>query len=501
MKNAGKETVIIVHGTWAKPKPNEASWYQFPAGPMYKPNFVSKLNNALEKRGSPARCWAHCKDHSDAFTWSGENFWVDRTHAAFALARYINELQVEKWCCHIVAHSHGGNIVVEALPSIAQTGGPAGFRGTITTLGTPFIDVTSPVADKITKYRRRLFAITGPLYLIFVTICVVYLFKMDLNSYVVGIYYSTLFVILAIIIGLRHVRRHQRRGGWRRYWSDDGDKVFVKAFILSISSPMDEAWQLLRNIRRITNPLAPGSGVFAFLWKSHRANVRRNNDIARLQGVSLFFEQNYFHKLSVYLMWLLIVAASFIVFQDIPTNARQTGLESQLIKYLPFFMFLFGAPAFLIFLFGESFASTMLSPLSWIGRQGQAAIQVFKDIGTYIARIRSWPLLQQIAFGLEGYAYALPDATREPTFANSSIYVYEDLAPAAERRALLKREDWVKRTFSDVTETLAQMACPDLKTLLRMVETDLSLVHAAYYTDDECIGRIADWIADSAIVE
>lgn len=48
----------------------------------------------------------------------------------------------------------------------------------------------------------------------------------------------------------------------------------------------------------------------------------------------------------------------------------------------------------------------------------------------------------------------------------------------------------MKRMFGDVTKALAQMASPDLSSLLRMVETDLSLVHAAYYTDDECMSGL-----------
>jgi hypothetical protein len=30
------------------------------------------------------------------------------------------------------------------------------------------------------------------------------------------------------------------------------------------------------------------------------------------------------------------------------------------------------------------------------------------------------------------------------------------------------------------------------------IENDETLVHAAYYTDDECIARIADWISGRA---
>jgi hypothetical protein len=35
----------------------------------------------------------------------------------------------------------------------------------------------------------------------------------------------------------------------------------------------------------------------------------------------------------------------------------------------------------------------------------------------------------------------------------------------------------------------------DIQSLLRTIEEDQTLVYAAYYTDDECIARIADWIA------
>ena len=142
-----KETVIIVHGTSAAPKPDHLSWYQIPDEGQNKPDFVSKLNSALEERGSPARCWAHCRDNGEIFTWSGENAWLERTRAARLLADYINKLQVEGWRCHVVAHSHGGNVIAEALPQlqgpvgeIPPTDRARGLTGTLATLGTPFVD-------------------------------------------------------------------------------------------------------------------------------------------------------------------------------------------------------------------------------------------------------------------------------------------------------------------------------------------------------------------------
>ena len=136
MENLTKETVIIVHGTWAAPKPDHLSWYQIPEKEQDKPNFVSRLNNALEKRGSSARCWAHCNENAELFTWSGENAWIDRTRAAADLVTYIAKLPEIGWRCHIVAHSHGGNVASEAFRKITSANlkeQPA----KIVTLGTP----------------------------------------------------------------------------------------------------------------------------------------------------------------------------------------------------------------------------------------------------------------------------------------------------------------------------------------------------------------------------
>jgi hypothetical protein len=153
---------------------------------------------------------------------------------------------------------------------------------------------------------------------------------------------------------------------------------------------------------------------------------------------------------------------------------------------------------FFTFILGRAFYSATAAPIRWLARQLRATGQIFNHIATYVARRRSWSLLQEMAFGLEGYSFKLPMAQREPKFASPTLYRYEDLPEGAEQRALARRDEWVKRAFGDVTQTLSKMAAPDLSSLLKMVETDLSLVHAAYYTDDECIERIADWISGKA---
>ena len=62
---------------------------------------------------------------------------------------------------------------------------------------------------------------------------------------------------------------------------------------------------------------------------------------------------------------------------------------------------------------------------------------------------------------------------------------------------MAKRNAWVGRHLDGVAQTFARLVVSpvDLSLLLATIEEDLSLIHAAYYTDDDCISRIADWIA------
>jgi hypothetical protein len=61
----------------------------------------------------------------------------------------VTKLRNEGWRCHIVAHSHGGNILLEALLRIkAVPSSSKVLQGKIVTLGTPFMDVISAVKEK-----------------------------------------------------------------------------------------------------------------------------------------------------------------------------------------------------------------------------------------------------------------------------------------------------------------------------------------------------------------
>jgi pimeloyl-ACP methyl ester carboxylesterase len=124
-----RETVLLIHGTFAN---RPASWW-LPGN-----DFCRKLDSALLQRKSRARCWAHIGSLKDVFAWTGNNLEAERRIAGDRLAKDIADLEtspdIHRY--HIVAHSHGGNVVLYALRSLAED--PKKL-GAVVFLGTPVL--------------------------------------------------------------------------------------------------------------------------------------------------------------------------------------------------------------------------------------------------------------------------------------------------------------------------------------------------------------------------
>jgi hypothetical protein len=123
--------IILVHGTFAGPKEGSRQWYEPDS------DFCRALDKALEKRGVHARCWAGIEP-LEYFHWGpGTNDWLDRAEAAKRLRDYLHNRQGR---CHVVAHSHGGNLLLDAL---GWNGGARvdWFSGTVVLLGTPILEL------------------------------------------------------------------------------------------------------------------------------------------------------------------------------------------------------------------------------------------------------------------------------------------------------------------------------------------------------------------------
>jgi hypothetical protein len=184
-----------------------------------------------------------------------------------------------------------------------------------------------------------------------------------------------------------------------------------------------------------------------------------------------------------------------------PESAKELPDASQIARGL--FIFFVLEPLGVLGLFlhrtyvmGLEFYSAFLSPFRWCFRLLSAVINLFPEIGTYIVRRQAWSVLLKMAMGLEGYRFPIPRVEQFPRSIPQTVVKYEDMPKGAEQRAMEKRSAWIARHLGDVSQTFSKLAvtAADITALLRTVEEDQKLVHAAYYTDDECIARIADWI-------
>ena len=139
----------------------------------------------------------------------------------------------------------------------------------------------------------------------------------------------------------------------------------------------------------------------------------------------------------------------------------------------------------------------MGSPIRALRRQWRSVALLPASVGTYIAKVRGWPLIQEMAFGLENYPFALPHAEFTPAALGAQHVTSELLPETVLDRILSARSNWFHRNFGEITQLLSKMAlsAADISFLFQLIERDSSLVHGAYYTDDECVARIAEWIA------
>ena len=484
MENSAKETVIVVHGTWAAPDPVERRWYlpndDRPCGLP----FIDNLDAALAARGSSARCWAHYDPEHPAFHWSGENNWIDRTLAASALADYVAKLRTEGWHCHIVAHSHGGNVLIEALPHIVTSLDSQQPQARLVTLGTPFLDTTSPILQRI-KTRFRLLQFVS--WIGFASLLVLTLLDLRLNLSDPTSEYS-LFEILvgftaAFLVAILFGRRRYLREG---RGIDNAGQTRPK--VLAIGSSYDEAWQILYHLRRMENPIAIEQNFFVYLFSSLRSTIAQGRTVARIHGAKSFRDLGIFAKLALVLIYLLGFAAG--------------GIAFLLQSYVPFIL-TFTVLAFLVFLlvlasaafFGETFFSAFWSPFRWCFRRAGSLTSIFPSLATYGVRSAGWPVLLKMIMGLDSYRFGIPEVEQQPGYVT-----YETMPVGAEQRALKKRDAWIAGHLGDISQTFSQLAvtATDVTSLLQAVEKDETLVHAAYYTDEECTARIADWIAREA---
>ena len=138
---AGPPRVLtaIVHGTFAAAQ----RWWRL--GGDGEGTFADRLEAALARRGLAGSVWKPALEAGwsyDAFGWSGRNRHDDRVIGGHTLAIQLNALAETigatddaPLLVNLVGHSHGGNVVLEALPRLS----PCVRPGRVALIGTPLL--------------------------------------------------------------------------------------------------------------------------------------------------------------------------------------------------------------------------------------------------------------------------------------------------------------------------------------------------------------------------
>jgi hypothetical protein len=249
-----------------------------------------------------------------------------------------------------------------------------------------------------------------------------------------------------------------------------------------------------------------------------RAHISRSRQVAQIYGGKSYRDLKWGGKLFLALNYLVVLlflglvleAISLTIYFMIETAIKYGVGEGLRFGVSPLFwgldqtfvvvaLIIFGTWSVLILLFtrmfGATFYSAFLSPFRWCAYRVGAIKGIFKQIATFVVRDRGWSVVLAIAMGLEGYREPLPRIEQKPT--SVPEVKYENMPAGAQERALAKRGAWIYRHLDNIAHTFSKLVVTsaDITTLQHAIESDQTLVHAAYYTDDECIARIAEWIA------
>lgn len=277
--------------------------------------------------------------------------------------------------------------------------------------------------------------------------------------------------------------------------------AWVQPQLLAIGSAMDEAWQILYHLRNVDDPLAVRLNFKRYLFHSVHSRMSRTADIEHIRGAQPL------KTLSAIKRWSCILSYVFslLIFPILVAWFSGFSIFWRCILGVGTFLFVALIPAISVRSLHQNVPeggsySAFAAGYRWLSRLIFALLSLPTEVLTYVVRANAWRIMVAMAMGLEGYNFDTPGIEQQcPSSVPTNFVKYEEMPKGAERNALDKRGAWVDRHLKDISQTFSKLVltAADMTALLRTIEEDQTLVHAAYYTDDECIARIAEWIAST----
>jgi hypothetical protein len=474
-----RQTVIVVHGTFAAPdhrSPPELRWYQ-PGG-----SFCREIDGQLEALGSPARTWKHLEGKPGGlFWWSGRNAWQDRSRAARELGAYLTEVARQGWRFHLVAHSHGGNVVLDALKLIGGRGS-AGFPnlGAIVFIGTPFLSLsTVPSRGWLSLVLR------GTLVLWLGMIALALTARRELVGSVIDqLWWLAPAAVLGACAGIIFRRRRQRAGveSWnemqRRTFHMFAD--FPEQGALVLGSAADEAFILLSEISKEQDPIP----------------AARFQPKAILRDAVTRFRE--FDRRLLPPGDLGSAVPGAIALGLIGTVAIDLAADSTAAASLVRALLLTGLAA-CVGIDRKDTARGLALPLRAIVGVIVISSAVVTALASLALRKRAWSAVKSLVMGLSGSPYPIDRLTVENKPSEDDLPShYEDVDSSLVMPLLAKREHEAMERARRIHSVLSLKSpvSGEIFRALREVFTDVDLVHAVYYSHPQVVRRIAEWISE-----
>jgi hypothetical protein len=442
---------LTVHGTFdGVPNPVEPRWWE-PASAFWRTIFAPSQYGTLTGTVK-------------SFVWSGKNSAFERELAARALVSELKALRKDFDNIHLIGHSHGGNVIEDALERIAWNGArrpslskhrcPSKVRS-VTTLGTPFLDRREPVLRKILIILMLILVVLVGLLIGFALIAVFWLsgglkaLTSDLTR-LLPFYLAMAAICVALVLPLLllfirnwHTLRFRRSTRTPANW-------------LSIFHPQDEAIFLLTSTNNANYEFYQ-SGVIA-------ANVRRRIDAAVIFAASASL--------------LLFIAAFVATFLNLPGIA----------------------------LFGTTYtgaeALAVLATIVLMATPVLAFVRLF--VGLFDTPLRSWAngqiraILKGLSFGEDHHVNLVNVAAVPFVFECSGVPVTGPTGDTMAEDAKKSFIDYVSASHQCISWQTAKANTDAIGDML-MGLTTVRTIHSAYFSHPEIVAMITHHMLQSEV--
>ncbi len=436
-----KIAVVTVHGTGDTAEgPEGTKWFQQGS------QFTERLRQKLSSAGFDAEIIP--------VLWSGANSAAEREKGADKLTRELKRINGRYASVHVIGHSHGGNVANEAAVNL-RWGLRRGARkepfASLTTVGTPFLDVRTGLLQKIAGLA--FFVITWGSALMFPIVAIAVWFSLGQSNvtafliYLVGVGASLLFMLGMSRRGARRIMRPQDKSGATRS-------------VFAIWHDNDEAISFLRRIEELPIEAFPRGALF----RGSRAAATSWGVLAVLLVGAAFP-----------IMYMMGVADVFGI-DATPSN----GVIADVVAATT--IGLIAAPAVFVLIYG----------LYRYGIGGVAELGARGPMNGFVSGV-----LRGIAMGRDGDQVICNVSTDSHTHGTDSRKLDGEVASRMRSAAnasadkLVEKYRWSLFTIgSDTNSPLASLATDAM--------TWDSLIHTTYFDQPEIVDMIAAHIAANA---